>query len=1343
MKRLCILINIILIGIQTHAIDLNFKHYRVEDGLSSNSVHTIIQDSQGFIWIGTEDGINRFDGYEFRHFRNIPRDTTSIINNYVYVLYADSKDRVWAGTEEGICIYNLHTNKFNPFTTTTSEGLQIKDRIRQIISGGNDDIWISTYRQGVFCYDHKTQELKNYFYEDRVRQKKELLTTNCIYKDSQGTLWASVNDGQYIIYKFNPTKDVFEPAFPWADPRMLRQLSSHAILEDSFGVIWLGTWNNGLFALDKKGNLKGHYLHTANVDKILHIHSITEYEPGKLLIGSNDGLTSLIGSPSMGYKREVHLREPVLSNCFVYPIYKDREGGLWIGTYYGGINYASPNRNYFTGYVYNKYENSVSGSVISAFCEDADGNLWIGTDDGGLNYFNTKTEHFTAYTPDKIKNSISYHNIHALCLDGNDLWIGTYSGGLNVMNLTTHRFRYYYSNPADSTTLDSDNIYSLFKDSEGDIWVGTMSGINLYNRYTDSFRRMIAHDKITSDILQRGDEIWFATIGEGLYCYNQLTTQWKHYTFDAHNLSSLISNSVISLCLDGQDRLWIGTNSGLCYFVPETEAFIKTSASFRSDAICNIFCEGEHLWLTTTRGLIDYDPRTERHRLFTKGDGLTSEQFTTKSGIQTSSGKIYVGTTNGFNAFYPKQLVTNHHIPQIAITDFQLFNQSVRLDEYLQQDEKGQMQITLPYNKNAFGFDYTALSFYAPEKNEYAFCLVGFDKKWNQVDKKRKATYTNIPPGVYYFKVKASNNDGLWNEEGVSIKIIITPPFWLTNWFIIIYFVLVVLALIGIYLYIKRYTERKNNAKIEKIKNEQEKEAYDSKINFFTSIAHEIRTPVSLIIGPLEQIIAKASLLPEKIREELTIIDRNSQRLLTLVNQLLDFRKIEQGTIQLTFSEQNIHELLLGVFDRFKPYVESKNIRFVYTCDNKDLVALVDAENLTKVVSNLLNNASKFTKDYMELALHSQNLTGQFEICVTDNGIGIPKDQQDNIFKPFFQVQGSKQQRGTGLGLHLVKSIVDGCQGSIEIESDLGQGTKFSVFLPLDETFGQASTTETDGKVYWEEYLNEDKPVDNEEPENRELQNLLIVEDNIEMIDFLKKNFSHKFRVIQAENGVEGLKMLEKNEIALIISDIMMPEMDGITFCNIVKNNFLWSHIPLILLTAKTNMASRIEALNIGADAYLEKPFSLAHLNAQVKNLLESREKLLRKFTDTPYTSLKSIAGNKMDEEFLVKVNDIIERNISNVDFTMEQLAEELCISSSGLFAKIKSLTSITPNKLLMLVRLKRATELLSENKYRINEVCYMVGFNNPSYFAKCFQKQYDILPKEFVEKLNNTSSKE
>ncbi len=1342
MKLLFTFISSILIAMQVHAIDLNFKYYRVEDGLSSNSVHAIIQDSQGFIWIGTEDGINRFDGYEFRHFRNIPRDTTSIINNYVYVLYEECKERIWAGTEDGICIYDLHSNKFSPFHVATEDGIQIKDRIRQIIPGGDDNIWIGTYLQGVFCYDKKTQKLKNYFFEGRTQQKLEPLSATCIYKDSQGTVWASVSDGRYTIYKFNPTKDVFEPAFPWADPNMLKQLSSHSILEDSFGLIWLGTWNNGLVAFDKKGNLKGHYLHTENVDKVLHIHSITEYEPGKLLIGSNDGLTSLVGSPGMGYKKEVHLREPVLSSCFVYPIYKDREGGLWIGTYYGGINYASPNRNYFTGYVYNKYENSISGNVISAFCEDASGNLWIGTDDGGLNYFNTKTEHFTAYTPDNKKNSISYHNIHALCLDGDNLWIGTYSGGLNVMNLTTRKFRHYWS-ATDSATIDSDNIYSLYKDSEGDIWVGTMSGINLYNRQTDKFQRMISHSsKITSDILQRGDEIWFAIIGDGLYCYNQLTSQWKHYTFDASNVHSLISNSVICLCLDGQDRLWVGTNSGLCRFIPETGSFAKASANFQSDAICNIFCEGEHLWLTTTRGLIDYEPRTERHRLFTTGDGLTSEQFTIKSGIQASSGKIYVGTTNGFNAFYPKQLVTNHHVPQIAITDFQLFNQSVRLDEYLQQDEKGQMQITLPYNKNAFGFDYTALSYYAPEKNEYAFCLVGFDKQWNQVGKKRKATYTNIPPGVYHFKVRASNNDGLWNEEGVSIRIVITPPFWLTNWFIFIYFVLIILVLIGIYLYVKRYTERKNNAKIEKIRNEQEKEAYASKINFFTSIAHEIRTPVSLIIGPLEQIINKANQLPEKIREELTIIDRNSQRLLLLVNQLLDFRKIEQGTIQLHFSEQNIHELLLNVFDRFKPYVESKNIRFVYTCDNQDLAAMVDAENLTKVVSNLLNNASKFTKDYMELALHSQKSTGQFEICVTDNGIGIHKDQQENIFKPFFQVQGSKQ-RGTGLGLYLVKSIVDGCQGTIEIESDLDQGTRFSVYLPIGETTGHTSVVETDGKIYREEYQYESQAVDNEETEDRELQNLLIVEDNIEMVDFLRKNFSPKFQVIQAENGVEGLKILEKNEIALIISDIMMPEMDGITFCNIVKNNFLWSHIPLILLTAKTNMATRIEALNIGADAYLEKPFSLAHLNAQVNNLLESREKLLRKFTDTPYTSLKSIAGNKMDEEFLIKVNDIIERNISNVEFTMEQLAEDLCISSSGLFAKIKSLTGITPNKLLMLVRLKKATELLSENKYRINEVCYTVGFNNPSYFAKCFQKQYGMLPKEFLERMNNTSMKE
>lgn len=1320
-----------------YCIELNFRSYMVENGLSSNTVYDIIQDSEGYIWIGTENGLNRFDGYEFRNFIHVPRDTTSIVNNYVYCLFEDSDRMLWIGTQQGVSIYDLQSKRFRPFNLQTKEGVSVNDRIQNIFADEKGRIWISSYNQGIFVYD-KQNGLKRYSFDTCRENANEITSVTCIYKDRDNTIWASVKNSKYWIYKLDNSTNRFAPAFPDTDIEILRKLVSYSILEDTFGMLWFGTWTNGLYAVDKKRGIKGNYLNTEGVDKIMHIHSITEYEPGNLLIGSNDGLTSFNISPTMGNRKDTHLKEPILSNRFVYPIYKDTEGGLWIGTYYGGINYASPNRNYFTSYTHDKYENSISGNVVSDFCEDKSGNLWIGTDDGGLNYFDTKTGRFSVYQPQKGVNSLSYHNVHALCIDGNNLWIGTYSRGLNIMDLSTKKFKHYYTNPLDSTTLDANNIYALYKDSRNNMWIGTTSGINLYDRQKDNFRRMMAYDAITIDIQQVGNIIWFATIGKGLYAYNLDTKQWRHYKFETDNIQSLLSDDVICLCLDQSDQLWIGTISGLCRFDSSSQSFIKASVNFQSNAICNIFSDNNHLWITTTKGLVWYEPQKDKYRLFTKGDGLLSDQFTPRSGIKAASGRIYVGTATGFNAFYPKQIIENRHIPAISITDFQLFNKSVDINDYISDysTENVVRALTLPHNKNAFSFEYTALSYFASEKNEYAFMLEGFDKGWNYVGKVRKATYTNIPPGEYYFKVKASNNDGIWNDSGLVIKIIITRPFWWNIWSIFLYIILVITLLILLLNFQKKREDRKSKEKIDKIKADQEKESYDSKISFFTNIAHEIRTPVSLIIGPLEQITKNNHLLPADIVNDLTIIDRNSQRLLSLVNQLLDFRKIERQTIQITLAHQNIYEFLLGVYDRFKPFIEHKNIRFIYTYNNRDFHTSIDVENLTKVVSNLLNNASKYTKDYIELNLDVNIKANKYSICVSDNGIGIPSNEQQNIFKPFYQISGSDKS-GTGIGLYLVKSIVDASDGKIKIESEAGKGLSILIELPIIKESNNEEQPAIELAVSSEKGILDVENIDIESHETDETTSdekptLLIVEDNIDMQYFLHKNLTASHHVLVANNGLEGIKILEKNEVDIIISDIMMPQMDGIEFCHRVKISTLWNHIPLVLLTAKTNIPSKIEALEIGADAYIEKPFSMSYLSAQINNLLESRKSLLKKFSETPFISLKSIAGNKADEEFLAKLHDIIERNISNVDFSIEQLAEELCISNSGLFARIKNLAGTTPNKLLLIVRLRKGAELLVENKYRVNEVCYMIGFNSPSYFAKCFQKQYGVLPKDF-----------
>jgi len=1333
-KRSLILCLLVFVSMtDSRAVDLTFRQYQVENGLSSNTVYTLIQDSKGFIWMGTEDGLNRFDGYEFRIFRNNSREPASIISNHIYKLFEDAEGLLWIGTEKGVCTYDTRTEKISQMHQTTKNGETINGRVQSILEDKTGRIWFSTYEQGVFRLNKKTGSLRHYSFDNFRHSISRNTFVTCLYMDKDGDCWVSANNTKHHLYKLDKKTGRFVPAFPHADPDVLAKLDCYSITEDSFGNLWVGTWENGLFAINKKDGTLIPFLQEYAKKELLHIHTVMEYEPGKLMIGADGGLRYYsIVQAADGRQQLLRIEKGSLSSNFVYTICRDREGGLWIGTYYGGVYYSSPNQHSFKQYVHRPAANSISGNVISTMCEDASGNLWIGTDDAGLNYFNTKTQRFTNIQTGP--NRLSFHNIHGLCLDGDDLWIGTYTGGLNVMNTRTGKMRYYVSSVSDKQTLDMNSIYAIFRDSRGTMWVGTMWGINRYNRSTDDFSRVIRTNAVVVDILQKGSLIYFATQGKGLYTFNQQTGVWKHYPFDVTNPSSILSDDVSCLCLDASGRLWVGTNSGICRYEEKTRRFIPVPVSFPSNNISYMTAVGGYLWITTTKGLIRFDPNTLHFRVFTKGDGLLSDQFTLMSGCLTRSGMIYAGTASGMNAFDPARIYNNPYVPQVAITDFQLFNQSVSLSDYLKIDRHGVRTITLPYNKNGFSLVFSALSYFAPEKNEYAYKLEGFDEGWNRVGNQRKVTYTNLSPGTYCFKVKASNNDGLWNDTGLSVNIVLTPPIWRSNLFLVLYVLLLILAVRQLFKVFRKRQEAKQNERIEKMKAEQEKAVYSAKINFFTSIAHEIRTPVSLIMGPIEQLTKPSGNLSESAREDLNIIERNAQRLLFLVNQLLDFRKIERESVQVSLMEANVTDLLRSISERFKPFFSQKNIRFDFVSDDELFHTKVDVENLTKVVSNLLNNASKYSKDLVELALYSQQVAGRFEVRVTDNGAGIPPQEQENIFKPFYQVPGGNKP-GTGIGLYLVKTVVDALGGSVKVESIPGNGSVFSVFLPYEEPEAASDASQTAETLEQQPEKEPDTDMTEEATKvvpDDEKPVLLIVEDNVDMQQFLWKNFTTLYTVLLAGDGVEGIKVLEKNEVNLIISDIMMPNMDGIEFCRQIKSSFLWNHLPVILLTAKTNLSTKIEAMETGADAYVEKPFSMTYLAAQVKNLLDSRKALQARFIEKPFVSLKSMAGNKADEEFLLKVTEVIEKNISNVDFSVEQLSEALCVSNSSLYAKIRTLSGITPNKLLLLVRLKKAAELLSSNDYRVNEVCYMVGFNNPSYFAKCFHKQFGVLPKDF-----------
>lgn len=1332
-----LLLALICYGLPVHAELFRFIRYEVEQGLPSNSVRSIVQDRQGFMWFGTEGGLARFDGSQFKVFRNISGDTSSLGNNYIFSLYEDTKGTFWVGTDEGIYCYAPQTETFTPFTVRTGSGTAITHNITSIQEDKQGNIWFGTLGQGVFRYEQTSETLHQYLLPGENSANQIL----CLFFDRAGTLWMSAKQSGETLYRLDFSTQQFIPVSLRTNHEKLSEFTVYALAEDTGGYLWLGTWKHGICRLDKlTGEIKTFLSQRNETKRMLHIHSITTYQPDILLVGSDDGLSCF--HTKTGLTEQTVACEDEnnsLSGKFVYPIYKDKEGGIWTGTYYGGVNYAAPAKGSFRGYAPSPLRNSVSGYIISCFCEDAAGNIWIGSDDGGLNYLNRKEGTFRQIPAEKGPNSLSYHNIHALCTDDNKLWIGTYSGGLNVLDLNTGHIRLYLPEEGNPHSIDGNSIYSVFRDSDGEIWIGSMFGITIYVREKDHFARVKQVGTTTLDMVEDNQRnIWFATLGKGLLRYNKENRKWEQYLHKTGDSGTLPSNQINSLCMDKTQQLWVGTDNGLCRYDAATRSFRRIPLKLPNNTICSIVSEGENLWLGTMQGLICYSTATGAHQTFYKSDGLQSDQFNPKACCLTSDGELYMGTINGFNVIRPRSVSRNAYVPPVQITNIQLFNKDLPIDRegILKAAPALSDQIELSYKEDVLNIEYAALSYSVPAKNQYKYILEGFDKDWNYVGNQRKATYTNLPAGTFRFRVAGSNNDGIWNEAGASLRVVKHPPFWQTTVAYILYLFIFVVALFLILYNIRRRTEKRHAGKIRQLETEKEKEVHDAKINFFTLIAHEIRTPVSLIIGPLEKIMNGSNPLPEGVYNDLKVINRNSQRLLQLVNQLLDFRKAEQGTFVLRPARYNIVELLQNLHDRFYPLVQQKGLSFTFEAETSELEVVTDAEALTKIVSNLLTNAAKYAQTQIAL---SCRLSGScFIIEVADDGPGIQTEEQDHIFRPFYQV-AQMHKPGTGIGLSLVKLLTDALHGEVSVESKPGEQTLFALRFPLTqpETNNIPSPPAEPEILFTPEETIENRLDTQPETNDKTRPDLLIVEDNADMCHFLQESFVSSYNVYTVTNGQEGLDWLHTHTADLIISDVMMPILDGISFCKEVKSDLQFSHIPFVLLTAKTDTASKLSGFRNGADVFIEKPFSCEVLKAQIDNLLKSRRMLQRKFSEKPFVSLKTIAGNPADEEFLVRMNNIIEQNCPNVEFSIDVLATELGISRSGLFAKIKHLAEMTPNELIQLVRLKKAAELLATRQYRINEICYKVGFNNPSYFSKCFQKQFGVLPKDFI---NNTN---
>lgn len=1336
MKKILITCICLIGAFALHAQTIGGHYYLnsldIRNGLSQNTVNTILQDRTGFMWFGTKDGLNRYDGLSFRKFKYDRADKNSIGNNYILDLYEDVEGNIWVGTDVGLYIYYPEKDLFEPFKQISTENTTVDYAAAMIVGDKNGDIWITAERQGIFHYNLQTKELKNYTFKDFP-----FLTSNvhCVVFDNSGTAWIY---GNGLFY----SKDRFQTIHPFVSSDGGKVFEGDPIMKvllGAYNCFYVASVGGGIREVNAGTGKVRDLLLTDEQGEKIWCRELMAFSDDELWIGCESGIYIY----NLRTDKYVHLRSSMydpysLSDNAVYALCKDREGGVWIGSYFGGINYYPHPYTSFERYYPKGAEGGLHGKRIREFCQDSQGKLWVGTEDGGLNRFDPVTKEFSFFAP-----SLGFTNVHGLCPVGDELWVGTFSKGLKVINTRTGVIKRSYHYDGSPNSLNDNNVFAICKTAAGDIYIGTGCGLMRYNRQQDNFDTVPElFGVFVYDIKEdTGGNLWLATYVSGVFRYDVGKKKWINYVHNEKDEKSISNNKVLSIFEDSRRNVWVTTQGrGLCLFHPETESFTRydTSNGLPNDVVYQMVeDESGVFWLTTNNGLVRFNFATGAIKVYTTANGLPSDQFNYRSSFKDKDGTIYFGSINGFVAFNPKTFTENEYVPSAVITDFLLFNKEMRAgvgDSPLKKNITFSENILLKADQNSFSFRLAALGYQAPEMNRLMYKLDGFDEEWLTVGESPLVTYSNLHYGDYIFRVKASNSDGIWNKDETVLYIRILPPFYLSAWAYLVYVLLFIGFFVNLYLYLRRRNNRKQQRQMEKFEQEKEREIYNAKFDFFTNVAHEIRTPLTLIKGPLENILLNKNVDIETL-EDLNIMEQNTERLLNLTNQLLDFRKTEKQGFSLNFTKCNILEVVRETYLRFTSLAKQKNLEFALKVPDDVLYAHVNREAFIKILSNLLSNAMKYAKTYVQISLEINPgmEIEEFYIRTVNDGPLVPDAMKEEIFKPFVRFDGEENGRvtaGTGIGLALSRSLAELHRGSLKMVEGDGANV-FCLTLPMIQDNAITMGSEAVDNM---ELSTEPLPRQEEQKESTESRyTVLVVEDNPGMLSFVSRKLSHEYTVLTAANGEEALRMLDENFVNLIVSDVVMPLMDGFELCRTVKSKLDYSHIPIILLTAKTNIQSKVEGLELGADAYMEKPFSPEYLQAAISSLIKNREKLRQTFAKSPFVAVNTMALTKADEEFIKKLNEIILSNLHNPEFSMEDMAEILNMSRSNFYRKIKGVLDLTPNEYLRIERLKRAAQLLKDGENRVNEICYMVGFNSPSYFSKCFLKQFGVLPKDFA----------
>jgi signal transduction histidine kinase/ligand-binding sensor domain-containing protein/DNA-binding response OmpR family regulator len=1354
-----------------------FKHLTTEDGLSQNAVFAIFQDSRGFMWFGTKDGLNRYDGYSFTIYQHNPFDSTSISANYITALFEDRQGNLWIGTYDGGL--NRFIRDTEIFQRINNLPMRRDDtgtyKISAITGDSTGNIWVGTTGNGLFklSFDETDPsalpDFIHYNHQPGILESLSDDIVNSLLIDEKENLWVgtqkrlnklivSENEeafSHYVIYTKHPDA-----------PATHQDSSISAIFRVDDESLWLGT-TSGIAHFSTADGSYIHYPHHYQIYRYGwgRIIGIIEDRTGYLWLATPGELMRFDPErKSYNYFRNDPLNPESINFNGVSSLYRDRTGILWFGTPGYGINLAAPKADRFKILRHaDDRPSRISGFSVRSILEDDAGDIWIGTETlyrwdrttGELKSFET--------TSDRVND---FGNVGPWAMlrarKSSALYFASHAGlfRLNSQTGGIHQFKH---KPDNIQGLPQQEVFAVFEDREGYIWIATKNYVSkfideehehfLHFQYTERTIDELVRPQIHQD---KKGRFWIGT-DNGLLRFDQNTQNFYAYRNDPLRINSLSNNDIRSIHPDPDEPeriLWLGTaGGGLNRFDIEREDFryFTIEDGLPNNVVYGILTdENGHLWLSTNKGLSRFDRKTETFKNYDISDGLQSNEFNTGAFYKSVSGEMFFGGIHGLNYFYPEDITDNPYHPNVVITGLKILNRTVSHRDENSILEKSILEtdvITLPHSDNIISFQFAALDFFAPEKNLYEYKLEGFHKDWIYSGTQRTATFTNLKPGTYTFRVRGSNNDGVWSDQVASIVLIIEPPFYGKWWAYLFYLLAGASILFGLRRYEMNRARLKNELRLEHINRDKMKELDTLKSRFFANISHELRTPLTLILGPAQQL--SSDLDDDRLRHKSRIIYSNAKRLLRLINQLLDISRLESGSMKLHAGLYDIVPFVRGITMSFSAYAERKHITLQFVSSEPRIALYFDRDKAEKIFINIISNAIKFTPSggsvSVEVKIKKDANHSAVDIAVCDTGIGIPSDQLPYVFDRFYQVggSGSHEHEGTGIGLALVKELVELHRGTVTVASEIGKGSVLTVSFRLgkkhlspdeitdhdEDAFDSNSRFGDNGDHIEEVSEASDELIEAPTKEDETL--ILIVEDNKDLREYIREQIIHKYAILEAKDGADGFEIASERIPDLIISDVIMPRMNGYEFCRKLKTDQRTSHIPIILLTAKAGEKDKFTGLQHGADDYLIKPFSTEELIVRMENLIESRRRLREKYSGHIAMKPTDVAVTSVDKKFLERVLSVVESHMSDVNFSVEILAENVNMSQSQMHRKLKALTDLSANQFIRSIRMQRALELLKKNAGNVAEIAFMVGYDDPGYFTRTFKNYFEYLPSD------------